>query len=63
MSIEPFEVELPSETRRMLDVIAEAGLLGGTADEVASYLICRGLDDMMRAGVLSLSTSLEKPHD
>lgn len=53
---EPLAVELPPETRRILQHMADVGLLGATPGEVAAYLILREIDDLMRAKVLSLSS-------
>jgi len=55
------ELDLPSETRRCLRAMAEVGLLGSTSEDVAAYLILRGIDDMMRAGVLSFQDSKAGP--
>ena len=52
--IEPLEVELPAEVRRLLQCMADVGILGSSPGDVAAYLILRGIDDMTRAGVLSL---------
>jgi len=52
-----FEVDLPGETRRCLNALAQAGLLGSTAENVAAYLIIRGIDDLTRSGVLRLESS------
>lgn len=41
---------LPRDTMHLLELIAEAGILGGTAEEVAAYLVTRELDDMLRSG-------------
>lgn len=59
--IEPLEIDLPPETGRILQSIALAGVLGATVSEVAAYLIVRGLDDLMRAGVLKLESVEAKP--
>lgn len=45
---------LTGEQRRILQLMAEAGVVGGTEEEVAVYLITRSLVDMMRCGVLKL---------
>lgn len=45
---------LTGEQRRILKFLANVGVLGGTDEEVAVYLITRGLDDMARSGVLKL---------
>lgn len=47
-------VELDHKTERLLELIAEAGILGGTPEEVASYLIKRELDDMLRSGCIKI---------
>jgi hypothetical protein len=45
---------LTVEQRRILQIMAGAGVTGGTEEEVAVYLITRGIDDLMRSGVLKL---------
>jgi hypothetical protein len=54
--IEPFAIELPVETRRVLGSMAQVGVLGGTPEEVAAYLVLRGLDDIFRTGTLKLES-------
>ena len=57
---EPLAIELPHEIRCLLELMAEAGILGGTAEEVSAYLITRELDDMLRSGCVKLGGD-EKP--
>jgi hypothetical protein len=45
-------LDITSFEARALDRLAELGPYGPSADDVATYLIMRGLDDLMRAGVL-----------
>jgi hypothetical protein len=35
-----------------MEQIAQDGILGATAEEVADYLIMRGIDDILRSGTL-----------
>jgi hypothetical protein len=55
--MEALAIDLPSEVRHMLQAIALAGVLGGTPEEVAAYLVTRGLDDMLRSGCVRLECS------
>ena len=45
---------LPANVMRRLEVLAEMSLYGPTKTEVAAYLIRRGVDDLIRNGVLRL---------
>jgi hypothetical protein len=47
-------IHLDSAMDRALEHLAAEGLLGCDADEVATYLLLRALDDLWRAGVLKL---------
>jgi hypothetical protein len=47
---------LTVQQRRVLQIMAEAGVVGASEEEVAIYLITRGIDDLMRDGVLKLGS-------
>lgn len=42
------EIQLTKQQEQALDRLAEWGLFGSTLDEVAEYLIIRGLHDLWR---------------
>jgi len=42
---------LPAQAHRRLELLAETGLFGSTASEVAKYLIVQGLQGMIRDGI------------
>jgi hypothetical protein len=46
------EPRLHPKAFAQLEKLAEIGTYGSTATDVARYLITRGLDDLIRAGVL-----------
>lgn len=45
---------LTAGQRRVLQLMAEAGIVGVTEEEIAVYLIARGIDDLMRCGTIKL---------
>lgn len=47
-------LDLPPEIVRILQAMAEAGVVGGTVEEVAQYLITREIDDLLRSQCLKL---------
>ena len=47
-----FDVPLTKAALRDLDKLAKLGRFGPTPNEVAAYPVLRGLDDLVRAGVL-----------
>jgi hypothetical protein len=51
---EPLQVELSHEVRRLLELIAEAGVIASTPEEVAVYFITREIDDLLRSGAIKL---------
>jgi hypothetical protein len=46
------EPRLPAEAFNQLESLVEIGTYGSNPTEVARYLIIRGLDDLLRSGVL-----------
>lgn len=52
--MEPLAVDLPPEVRRLLELIAEAGVIATTPEEAAAYLITREIDDLLRCGAVRL---------
>ena len=46
------EFRIPVPTHARLEMLAKVGHYGGTAGEVARFLMNRELDDLTRAGVL-----------
>jgi hypothetical protein len=46
------EPRLPPELFSRLERLVEIGTYGSNPTEVARYLIVRGIDDLIRAGVL-----------
>jgi hypothetical protein len=46
------EPRLPSLAYTQLESLVEIGTYGSNPTEVARYLIIRGLDDLLRSGVL-----------
>lgn len=53
---EPLALDLPGEVRRLLTFMGDVGILGSSPEEVAAYLVTRGIDDMFRAGTLKLES-------
>ena len=51
---DPLEIDLPPATRRILQFIADVGMIGETPAEVARHLIFCGLQEMVRHGELQL---------
>lgn len=47
MTISPNPVQ-----KRLLALLAQDGLLGSTAEEVAAYLVTRGLEELLRSNVI-----------
>jgi hypothetical protein len=47
---------LTTQQRRILQIMADCGVSGASEEEVAVYLIVRGIDDLMRSGVLKLGS-------
>jgi hypothetical protein len=45
-------ITIPKPVHARLERLARLGLHGSTPTEVAKYLVVRGLDDLMRSGVL-----------
>lgn len=55
---EPLQIELPAETRRLLQIMAmRGGVLGDSEAEIAAYLVLRGVDDLFRCGVMKVVDS------
>jgi hypothetical protein len=53
-------IEVASAEAEALEFLAEYGIYGPSADDVATYLIIRGLDDLTRAGVLPRIVKIER---
>jgi hypothetical protein len=53
---EPLEIGLNQAQRRLLQIMAEQGVVGSTEEEVVEYMVMRHFDDMMRVGVLKLGS-------
>lgn len=53
-------VKLPDTVVRVLTVLARAGYVGTSPAGIASYLVMRGIDDLIRAGVLKHTDLLDK---
>ncbi len=49
----PVVVKVPIAVSDYINQLARIGVYGRTADEIIAYLVQRGLDDLLRAGVLS----------
>ena len=49
MSNEPYRLRIPPMSETALRVLAEEGILGTTVEEVATYLLIRSLDDLLRS--------------
>lgn len=49
-------IDVPHGAYKALEMLTEQGVLGSSIEEVASYLVMRGLDDMQRAGTLAIVT-------
>lgn len=47
-------IELPHEVRRLLQLIAEAGIIARTPEEAAAYFVIREIDDLLRCGAVKL---------
>lgn len=45
-------ITIPKPVHARLERLARLGLHGSTPAEAAKYLVLRGLDDLMRSGVL-----------
>lgn len=48
------EIQLTKQQEAALDQLVEVGLFGATIDEVAEYLVIRGLQDLWRDGMLDV---------
>jgi hypothetical protein len=48
-------LDIASAESDALEQLAALGIYGASADDVATYLIIRGLDDLARAGILPLN--------
>lgn len=48
------EIQLTKQQETALDQLVEVGLFGATIDEVAEYLVIRGLQDLWRDGMLQV---------
>jgi hypothetical protein len=48
----PVELTLPADTWASLDFLGKRKRLGNNANDVARYLIIRGIDDLTRSGQL-----------
>jgi hypothetical protein len=46
------EIQLTKQQEAALDQLVDVGLFGSTIDEVAEYLLTRGLQDLWRDGML-----------
>jgi hypothetical protein len=53
--LDPMHIDVPHEQRLILQAIALVGILGGTPEEVAAYLLTRGIDDLLRSGCVKLN--------
>jgi hypothetical protein len=53
--IEPLPVDLPARTLELLQFIADVGVIGDSPADVVRHLVFRGLQDMVRDGVLQLT--------
>ena len=51
---EPLEIDLPFEQRRLIQIMAQAGVVGETEEEVVAYMVTRHLDDLLRSGCVKL---------
>ena len=54
------ELKLPNTVVRALTVLARAGYVGTSPAGIASYLVMRGIDDLIRAGVVKHTDLLGK---
>lgn len=46
------EIQLTKQQEAALDRLVDIGLFGATIDEVAEYLVIRGLHDLWRDGLI-----------
>lgn len=52
---DPLEIELPHDLRIILRNIAEAGILGETAEDVVAYLVTRAIEGLLLGDTIKLS--------